>query len=570
MILLPIVTRELRVTSRRGVTYWTRFTAGLLAIVVGSFAWAMFFRKSPRDTGLALFIALSAIAYIYSLLAGALSTADCVSEEKREGTLGLLFLTDLKSYDIVLGKLVASSLTAIYGLLAIFPVMGVPLLLGGVAPAEFWRVVLVCLNNLFFSLTLGLLCSTICKDERKAIGLTVGLIILITGGWPGIVAWVASDISRANPLYHLFHEEPFPLLAISPGFTCVMAFDEPYKAVITKQKIDWFLISLGIIHWLAWSCLALTTFILPRIWHDKAASARTVRRREKWKTWLHGGAEARAAFRRRLLEINPFYWLASRDRFKAVLVWLWIGGGALLWLLGLIDQRRNWLDEGVYIWTALIVHSLFKCWLPIEASRRFGADRRSGALELLLCTPLSVREILRGQWLALLRQFGAAVALVCAVDFIFLGLGLKRSYGQGDRDLWIAVWLAGILIFVFDLITLALVSMWGSLRSRKGAQAGLSAIVRVCVVPWFLFGAFGAAVAILEEVFHIRVFRGVNDTGSVLVGIWFAISFVNNLLLAMWSLRNLDTQFRAVAMQRTESRGMFWRRWLNRKAAAQQ
>ena len=65
----------------------------------------MFFRKSPRDTGLALFIALSAIAYIYSLRAGALSTADCVSEEKREGTLGLLFLTDLKSYDIVLGKL---------------------------------------------------------------------------------------------------------------------------------------------------------------------------------------------------------------------------------------------------------------------------------------------------------------------------------------------------------------------------------------------------------------------------------------------------------------------------------
>lgn len=567
MILLPIVARELRVTSRRGATYWTRFTAGLLAIVVGSFAWAMFFRKSPKDTGLALFIALSTIAYIYSLIAGALSTADCVSEEKREGTLGLLFLTDLRSYDIVLGKLVASSVTAIYGLLSIFPVMGVPLLLGGVAPAEFWRVVLVCMNNLFFSLTLGLLCSTICKDERKAIGLTVGLILLITGGWPGIVAWVASDISRANPLYRLFHEEPFALLAVSPGFTCVMAFDDPYKAVITKQKVDWFLISLGVVHWLAWSCLVLTTLILPRIWHDKAASAGAVRRRENWKTWLQGGAATRAAFRRRLLEINPFYWLASRDRFKTVLVWLWISAGALVWLLGLIDQRRDWLEPWVYIWTALIVHSFFKCWLAMEASRRFGADRRSGALELLLCTPLSVKEILRGQWLALLRQFGTAVALVCAVDLVFLGLGLKRSYGTDERGLWIGVWLAGIVIFIFDLMTLALVSMWGSLRSRKGTQAGITAIVRVCVVPWFLFGAFGATVAILEEVFHIRLFSGMNNTGNTLVGIWFAISFVNNLLLATWSLRKLDTQFRTVAMQRMEPRRAIWGKWFGKERA---
>ena len=567
MILLPIVARELRVSSRRGATYWTRFTAGLLAIVVGSFAWAMFFKKSPRDTGLALFIGLSSIAYIYSLLAGALATADCVSEEKREGTLGLLFLTDLKSYDIVLGKLVASSLTAIYGLLAIFPVMGVPLLLGGVAPAEFWRVVLVCLNNLFFSLTLGMLCSTICKDERKSIGMTIGLILLLTAGWPGIVAWVASDISRANPLYYLFHEKPFPLLAVSPGFTCVIAFDVPYKSIIGKEKIDWFLISLGIVHWLAWVCLALTTFILPRVWHDKAASVGTVRRQEKWRTWLHGGENARAAFRRRLLEITPFYWLASRDRFKTVLVWLWLGAAALLWMFGLLTERHDWLDVGPYISTGLILHTFFKCWLAMEASRRFGADRRSGALELLLCTPLSVKEILRGQWLALLRQFGAAVALVCAVDFVFLGLGLKRSYGASERELWIALWLAGISIFVFDLITLALLAMWGSLRSRKSAQAGVTALVRVCVVPWFLFGAFGACVAILEEVFHIRIFRGVNNTGYALLGIWFGISFVNNLLLAAWSRRNLDTQFRAVAMERMESRATFWGRWLGRKLA---
>ena len=48
-----------------------------------------------------------------------------------------LALIEERDFDIVLGKLTASSLSSIYGLLAIFPIMGVPLLLGGVAPAEF-------------------------------------------------------------------------------------------------------------------------------------------------------------------------------------------------------------------------------------------------------------------------------------------------------------------------------------------------------------------------------------------------------------------------------------------------
>ncbi|HTD65608.1 MAG TPA: ABC transporter permease subunit [Candidatus Limnocylindria bacterium] len=560
MILLPIVTRELRVASRRAATYWTRFTFGLLAIVVGSFAWAMLFRESPRSTGIALFVSLSVIAYIYSLIAGAISTADCVSEEKREGTLGLLFLTDLKSYDIVLGKLAASSVTAIYGLLAIFPVMGIPLLLGGVAPSEFWRVVLVCVNNLFLSLALGMICSTICKDERKSIGLTLLIILLLTGGLPGIVGWIASEVRPGNPLYKLFHDQVYMLLAPSPGFACFVAFDATFKNVLGTAHAHWFYNSLAITHALGWFALILTTIILPRVWHDKAATPQAVCRQEKWRLWTHGPASARDAFRRRLLDINPFYWLASRDRSKTVLVWLWVGAAALLWISGLLKEKNNWMDEATYIWTALLAHTFFKCWLAMEASRRLGADRRSGALELLLSTPLSVNEILRGQWLALVRQFGAAVALVCAIDFLFLGLGLKQM--GGDRGTWIGVWIAGIGVFVLDLITLALLAMWLSLRNRKSSQAGLTAIVRVCIVPWFAFGAFSAFVAILEGVKNLPFS---NWSGSAFLIAWVLLSVLNDVLLSLWSLRNLRENFRLIATQRLESRAAFWGRLLGGK-----
>ena len=44
--------------------------------------------------------------------------------------MGLIFLTDLKGYDVVLGKLAATSLNGFYGLLAVFPLLAFPLLTG--------------------------------------------------------------------------------------------------------------------------------------------------------------------------------------------------------------------------------------------------------------------------------------------------------------------------------------------------------------------------------------------------------------------------------------------------------
>ena len=39
-------------------------------------------------------------------------TADCIARERREGTLGLLFLTPLRSWEIVIGKVVVQALKA--------------------------------------------------------------------------------------------------------------------------------------------------------------------------------------------------------------------------------------------------------------------------------------------------------------------------------------------------------------------------------------------------------------------------------------------------------------------------
>src|SRR5436190_7714899 len=167
MTFLPIVARELRVAARRRVTYWVRTGAALAVIVLGTWLFLMMHTEQPAEIAKVLFGVLTGSAVLYGLLSGVRDTADCLTSEKRDGTLGLLFLTDLKGYDVVIGKLAATSVNSIYALLAILPVISLPVQLGGVSAGELWQSALVLLNTIFFSLAVGLLVSTLSRNERK-------------------------------------------------------------------------------------------------------------------------------------------------------------------------------------------------------------------------------------------------------------------------------------------------------------------------------------------------------------------------------------------------------------------
>src|ERR1041384_7007161 len=156
MKLLPIVQRELRVAARRWSTYWVRtFVA---ALVVVACAWIVFANlgEPPHAVAQILFFSVAGGALLYSLLIGVRATADCLSEEKREGTLGLLFLTNLKGYDVVAGKLVANSLNGFYGLIAILPVVALALLMGGLTAAQIGCAALALVNAMFLSVCAGI------------------------------------------------------------------------------------------------------------------------------------------------------------------------------------------------------------------------------------------------------------------------------------------------------------------------------------------------------------------------------------------------------------------------------
>ena len=249
MSFLPIVMRELNVTSRKPHTYWTRFWAA--ALISATVFFMIFANRGPiAQLGRMMFSILSVIIFIYCLLAGVLYTADCLSEEKREGTLGLLFLTDLRGYDVVAGKLFATSIHAVYGLMAVLPLLGIALLVGGLTGTEFWHMTLVLLNTIFFSLSIGMLVSALGHLERRVTLMTFFWIIFFTLGLP--LLWRGASLINNSRWWDILFLLP------SPSY----AFKLSASAGLRIIGIEfWF--SMLTIFGLALVCMVGSAYLLP-------------------------------------------------------------------------------------------------------------------------------------------------------------------------------------------------------------------------------------------------------------------------------------------------------------------
>jgi len=553
MTLLPIVERELRVAARKPGTFWLRLLVVSGFVFLATWIFLVKQTGAQREVGTMIFGALTGGLMFYCVFAGVRATADCLSEEKREGTLGLLFLTDLRGYDVVFGKLVANSLTVFYAVLAVLPVMAIPLLMGGVTVGEFGRVALVLVNTLFFSLSAGMLASALCQNQRAAIGLTMLLILVFTAGLPALGAWVAWK-QKWGGSYQ------FAFLFASPVFSYFSAFDKMLMrgAGTSANGFYW---SVGIVHGLGWAFLALASGIVPRSWHDKVVSDGGWRGRIR--AGLEGDAATRRTFRTRLLDRNAFFWLASRPRRRVLWAWLPCALTAAAWGWGLYKLGHEWLNVGIYAATAFFLSLTLKAWIGAEAGRRLIEDRKSGALELVLSTPLSVRDILRGQRLALQRQFlwPGLVALGVGGLLVFAGANNVELNGS-DRPFWYWTWAAGLVMFVADVVALYWLGMWTGLAVQNSKHAFGAAIVPVLVLPWIAL----AVVATLVNLLPRETQRLFNWDGWPLL-LWFGFGILADAGFGLWARHKLLTEFRVLAAQRYQPKPAWWRRLLGKSGA---
>ena len=514
------------------------------ALVTGMMIYVVTVGVSPQQTGWYIFQGLSWLCLFYCLASGRRWTADCLSEEKREGTLGLLFLTDLKGYDVVLGKLAATSLAGFYGLLAVFPIMALPLLLGGITSGEFWRMALVQVATFLFSLAVGIFGSALSRDFRRAIAANFLLLLLLIATGPACAGLIAYF---TNP-YRFFPE----LLLPCPAYTLYLSADAPYT--LHGGQFWW---SVGIIHGLTWLLLLLASWLAPHSWRDQPARARVSQWRAFWHACSFGQAAPRLAFRKRLLDTNAFYWLAARARLKPVQVWVFLGLMALWWLVGWITAGSLWQDDSVAVTAALLLNTTLKFWLVIEAGHRLAEDQKSGALELLLSSPLSVRDLLRGQLLALRRQFlwPLLVVIVCELGF------MCQLHARSLDPKVLPVWTSAMVLLVADLLALSWVAMAGALTAKNQNQATLRTIWRILILPWVMAGV---VVVIGHLWFEVWLGRAWVPDWSFYLRLWFWLGLAADLGFGLWAWWLLHTRFRQLARQRFDPQPGPLRGWLGR------
>src|SRR5262245_19157074 len=122
MISLPVIFREFRVAARHKRTFVFRSVFGaLLAFMALMFTISMGFSGASSGSGYYLLQIFVWQIFVLLFIFAPAVTCGCISDEKKQGTLGLLFLTHLNSADIVLGKFVSRALDLVLLFLSATP-----------------------------------------------------------------------------------------------------------------------------------------------------------------------------------------------------------------------------------------------------------------------------------------------------------------------------------------------------------------------------------------------------------------------------------------------------------------
>lgn len=528
MRFLPIVERELRVASRERKTHLFRVsTAFVASVVAGSLLFNISALGGSSFGGRQLFVALTGIGFYGCLMAGVAYSADAISRENREGTLGLLFLTDLKGYDVVLGKLTAASLISFLALFATFPVLALPLMLGGVTWLQFLSVFAALGNTLFFSHALTLLVSTVYQETQKAMSAAVLFLISVVAGLPFV---------QYLPFLEPFRATLSKTALFSPGYCFYESVQGPGISCFA---------SLVCSHLLAWTFLLFASYRVKRCWQVKSVT--TIGWRARWSRWVLGSPEFRLNLRRQLLDQSGYLWLISRSRFKRVGVWT--GFVIVIFALAFLHNRvaGGWASIGKAELLVLMfaLHAIVRIAVAGESSRHLDRQKRNGELELLLsATPLCNKDILGAHDQALKRLFLGPLVFVLGVDALLLVWGCSRDaspfMGLSANLAYVISILSAVGLLLFDLWSLRWVGLWSGLAVRRPGQGMGNALSRIFSPPFLLFVVFRAPLAFISRTGASAFF--------LYLTLWMLIRVANNVAFVWWAKSRLRTDLRVYVL----------------------
>ena len=460
MTSLPIVERELRLASRKLGSWLWRWIIAIVAVCFGGLWLGIAYLERGMMKGDIFFAILAWACFAYCLLAGLWTTSDTLTQEKTDGTLGLLFLTDLRGYDVVLGKMITASLKSFYGVLAVLPVLALPLLMGGVTNDQFWRTAGALLNILIFSLSLGMFFSALSWSSGRAVFWTFLSLLGVT----------------LLPLVYLWTSGNAPAwLMVSPGFAMADA-SAPVIGAAAGAAGYWPWLGGGLA--VSAMLLALASWIIPYRWREPKLRPQVLSLAKRVSGDAFQSSEDRQSA---LLDANPVGWLVWRMRTfrisRRLLMVLLISMGSVLLgyevVDGALDDEIWWMAMGGLIWIASF-------WIRLEVARHavmtIYEAKASGALEQILVTSVDERQFRRGHFAAMVRFWMWPVIVLASLPVLAALLGLFTTGGIADETLFGIsimglVTLLFVVVFFGDLFALYYSGCWFALRGNSYSAA---------------------------------------------------------------------------------------------------
>jgi hypothetical protein len=501
LVLPPLVERELRAGARRPLFFWLR---GLLALAAGFQGYELLGRfvmgpppspgmpwVAPSGTfinGATLLHQMAWLLFLATLLM-TLVSADSITRERREGTLGLLLLTDLTPREIVWGKMLSCGLTTFLVLLGSLPALMFPVLAGGVTGSEAALTGLGLLTTLFVVLAAGLWMSTVFRERRYAVPAALGLVAALAFG-PEVLGGSYFGLG-AVPFFRLFGLAGWMTAAHMPG---------PFKLVFGV----WFMA----INVLGWFFLWRAGVTLTANWQDQPhKQVREPESAEAWPTPTPTSpplerpppapepatALARASWLTdpRPWDDDPIRWRVERLGSVEGLLWLAVALNFLA-QFGTLGSILNFGAGPADTWGLVSFVGMavifFSGGLIAWAGARFFQDtRRHQDLELLLTTPLGSRQILGGQWCVLRRALAWPLGVVLVVA-LPAGISLLHDFFNGyHREVWTLLQPFLIAVnLVLEAVALCWVGIRFGLRGRNAITAVVGTVALVQLIPLVL------------------------------------------------------------------------------------
>ena len=472
MNVLPVIKRELRAQARQPFTYWLR-VLGLGAMLGAAMFFALDRGLSPGEGG-KLFAFLHGTLLLSIWVLVPMSVADCLSQERREGTLGLLLLTALRPWEIVLAKAAAHALRAFTLWLVVLPVMALAFLLGGVG----WREALLSASINFSSLCAavgaGVLASSYSKQWLRALslaaifsGVTFGVVAVCKLLALGLI-WMSMFPARFSlPSLDEMLVAAWMYLTDSQGMWSQVVISSAVRAGYVGVLMLGEVASSLVVFALSLGFLWLAARNVRRRWREEPPSARAQQMERVFCEPVIAVSFLRGWMRRKLAR-NPIGWLEQRRWSGRLVTWAWFA--IIISVQSAVLTDRTFFQS--YGGAQAVMAWLLAGSMAASAAGSFRRERETGVLELLLVSPLTTGQIIGGRLRGLWGQFLPSIVMLLG---IWIYLETLRQPAQGNfRGSW---------FFLVTFTIVPVIGLYFSVRCKSFISAFLFTLAFVFVVP---------------------------------------------------------------------------------------